>query len=309
MRGNVAALTASLFVWVCAKSVFAASVVETAPTAPTAQNPAPRVVTAADHAELRADIAQNGVVRVALLNDRIDRVVHAPGVWRVEHDTGAGDVFIRRLPQSTETVEPVEPVESAEAAEFFIGSEQGFTYSLKLRPVAGGASQLLIRNPAIEDAKNAENATSIAARMTGDARVADIAALIRAVANREALPGFLVERNGRAGQFEQGIEAVSPLENESAHPEIHVADSEGIALLEVWRGARIEALVLGLSLSPFPAPAHPIDPRETPVDAKTLASLFAPGVLAAWIDDEDTQNTQNTRIAVIVREGVGHVGR
>ena len=300
MRGNVAALTASLFFWVCAGSVLGASVVETAPAA---QNQAPRVVTAADHAELRADIAQNGVVRVALLKDRIDRVVHAPGVWRVEHDTGAGDVFIRRLPQSTETVEPAEP------AEFFIGSEQGFTYSLKLRPVAGGASQLLIRNPAIEDAEDATSATSIAARMTGDAHVADIVALIRAVANREPLPGFLVERNGRAGQFEQGIEARSPLEIESAHPGIHVVGPEGVALIEVWRGARIEALVLSLGSALASAPAHPIGPREVPVDAKTLASLFAPGVLATWIDDEDTQNTQNTRIAVIVREGVGHVGR
>ena len=300
MRGNVAALTASLFFWICAKGAFAASVVETALAA---QNQAPRVVTAADHAELRADIAQNGVVRVALLKDRIDRVVHAPGIWRVEHDTGAGDVFIRRLPQSTDTVEP------AEAAEFFIGSEQGFTYSLKLRPVAGGASQLLIRNPAIEDAENAEDATSIAARMTGDAHVADVVALIRAVANREPLPGFLVERNGRAGQFEQDIEAASPPETELASPGSDALSQEGLALLEVWRGARIEALVLSLGSALVSAPAHPIGRRENPVDAKTLASLFAPGVLAAWIDDEDTQNTQNTRIAVIVREGVGHVGR
>ena len=297
MRGNVAALTASLFFWVCAGSVFGASVVETAPAA---QNQAPRVVTAADHAELRADIAQNGVVRVALLNDRIDRVVHAPGVWRVEHDTGAGDVFIRRLPQSTDTIE------SVEAAEFFVGSERGFTYSLKLRPVAGGASQLLIRNPAIEDAEDATSATGIAARMTGDAHVADIAALIRAVANREALPGFLVERNGRAGHFEQGIESGSPLETELSSPGSDALSQEGLALLEVWRGARIEALVLSLGSALASAPAHLIGPLETPVDAKTLARLFAPGVLAAWIDDH---NTQNTRIAVIVREGVGHVGR
>ena len=297
MRGNVAALSALLFSCICAGSAFAASVVETAPAAP---NQAPRVVTAADHAELRADIAQNGVVRVALLNDRIDRVVHAPGVWRVEHDTGAGDVFIRRLPQSAEPAEP------AEAAEFFIGSERGFTYSLKLRPVAGGVSQLLIRNPAIEDAASA---TSIAARMTGDAHVADIVALIRAVANREPLPGFLVERNGRAGQFEQGIKARSPLEIESAHPGIHVVGPEGIGLLEIWRGARTEALVLSLGPVLASAPDHPIGTLETPINAKTLARLFAPGVLAAWIDDEDTQNTQNTRIAVIVREGVGHVGR
>ena len=300
MRGNLAAFSASLFFWICAQSVFAASVVETAPAA---QNQAPRVVTAADHAELRADIAQNGVVRVALLKDRIDRVVHAPGVWRVEHDTGAGDVFIRRLPQSTETVEPVE---SAEAAEFFIGSEQGFTYSLKLRPVAGGASQLLIRNPAIEDAQSAAGATSIASRMTGDAHVTDIVALIRAVANREPLPGFLVERVERVGQAEQGIEPGLSPETEEASPGSDALSQQGLALLEVWRGARIEALVLGLSPALFPAPAYPIGPRETPVDAKTLASLFAPGVLAAWIDDKDTQNT---RIAVIVREGVGHVGR
>ena len=157
----------------------------------------------------------------------------------------------------------------------------------------------MIRNPAIEDA------SVDTAHAASDAHVAEITALIRAVASQEPLPGYLVEQVGWGGPT-----ATQP-ESETALLGNDLAGPKGLALLEVWRGAHYEALVLALAPTP--------DPRVVPIDAQVLASHFAPGVLAVWIDESEcakeaksansAQKQPNTRIAVIVCAGAGHVGR
>lgn len=258
MRGSLAAFLTPLLLSVAAMIVTAASV----------QAQSSKVLDATDHAELRAEVQRDGLVRVALLHDRIARVVHGPNAsFGVEHDASAGDIFLRRA-------EPVESVADALPEKLYIGSERGFTYALRLTPAAGGAAQLLIRNPAIDEPGNP------AAAIGGDARVSEIANLVRAVANREPLPGFWVEPGGR--------DAV-PL--------------PGVVLLESWRGARWEALVLAL------------DAQNAVFDAAALAGHFPSGIVAAWIDGLDASGT---RLAVIVRNrpeeramrgGADHAGR
>lgn len=267
MRGNAAARKTPLFVLLLAATALVRADVSRAA--------APTVLNAVDNAELRAEIAQTGPVRVALLGDRIERVVQAPGGWTIEHDADAGDIYIQsaaQYPQPAETVEP---------AGIFVGSERGFTYRLDLLPVLGGASQLLIRNPA---AGNAQNPATGAA---GDAHVAGIADLIRAVANRNHLPGYVVERWARETEPDAAAGHSPFLENGAVLP-------KSAAVIEVWRGARYEALALALGAD------------VAPIDAAELADHFGPKTLAAWIDGA---GTSETRLAVIVRGGAGHVGR
>lgn len=245
LRGNKAALAASLLLF-----LFAAGGI--AEPASAAEPSATRILDAQDHAELDAGIAMDGVVRVALLDDRIARVIHAREGVSVEHDPDEGDIYIR-LPEDG----------AGEAGSFalFVGSEKGFTYRLTLAPVPDGSAQLLIRNPAT--ARGAADAAGAG----GDTRITDITALIRAVASRELLAGYRIDRNS-----EQKLE------------------EDGGAVLEVWRGMRREAWLLAL------------DETEASLDAQALAADFGPGVVAAWIDDAELAGA---RLAVIVREGAG----
>ena len=240
MKGKPAAPVAPLLFCLCA-AVSAAAASEAR---------APRALTASDHAELHAEIAADGLVRVALLGDRVARTAGAPNGFSVAHDAGAGDIYLRRLPNAAEASGP---------AAFFIGSERGFTYRLRLLPVAGGAAQLLIRNPAIAGAEAAAGGPG------GDAHVAEIAALIRAAANRKPPPGYAVA------------------------PGVPVA-AAGVAALEIWRGPRFEVWLLAL------------DPRRFPGDAKALARRFGAGTLAAWIDGA---GAADARPAAVLREGRG----
>ena len=284
MRRSFAACVAPLLFGIAATAALAAPAQAPASTAAgvSDQQQSSKVLDARDHAELRAEIQKDGLVRVALLRDRIARVIHGPDVsFGVEHDTRAGDIYLRWLPQSAETAESFEPAAQLAPEKLFIGSERGFTYALSLTPVAGGAAQLLIRNPAID------NPGEPSAAMGGDAHVSEIADLLRAVVSRKPPPGFWVEPGGR--------ETVSP---------------PGATLLESWRGPRWEVLVLSLAISARRTPGtHAAD------GAADLAARFGPGVLAAWIDEAAAPGP---RLAVIVRrkpqeqamrEGEDHVGR
>ena len=281
MRGNFAAFVAPLLFGIAATVAMAAPTQAPASTAAgvSDQQQSSKVLDARDHAELRAEIQNDGLVRVALLRDRIARVVHEPNAsFSVEHDAGAGDIFLRRLPQPRKAVESVAQVVPEK---LFISSERRFTYALHLTPAAGGAAQLLIRNPAIDGPGNLPVAVG------GDAHVSEIADLLRAVANRKPPSGFWVEPGGR--------EAILP---------------PGATLLESWRGPRGEVLVLALAFDAEKASGGHIQ-----ASAADLAARFGPGVLAAWIDEADAPGP---RLAVIVRrkpqeqamrEGEDHVGR
>ena len=170
---------------------------------------ATEILDAADHAELTAEVSATGVSRVALMGDRIARVIRAPGGFQVEHDPGTGDLYLRPLSAGPGGMPPVEPVA------LFVGTERGFTYRLALTPVERGPAQILIRNP------EARAATGEGADAGGDPRTAAIARLIRAVASREALAGHAIEAGG------DGLDGPA-----------------GTSVVEVWRGPRFSAWVM-----------------------------------------------------------------
>lgn len=166
---------------------------------------ATRILDARDHAELAAGISEGGVVRVALIGDRIARVVRAPGGWSVEHDADAGDIYLR---PPAENAAPEGPVA------LFVGSERGYTYRLTLEPAVGGPAQILIRNAA------ADAVADFARRERGGGRIAALAPLIRAAANGVPPAGYAIG------------------------PPVDCCGAEGVSVLEVWRGPRFEAWVL-----------------------------------------------------------------
>ena len=194
------------------------------------------ILEASDHAELSARVSASEVTRIALDDDRIARVIRAPGGFETEHDPARGDLYLRPLGPGAEALEDdaaAAPEAGPEA--LFLGTEKGFTYRLALTAVAGGPAQLLIRNPA---------AAPRAKAAAGEPRIAALVALVRAVARRTPLAGYVVE----------------------GHTERSVA---GIETVEVWRGARFEAFVLELG-------------ADMPGDAAALAARLGARVAAVW---------------------------
>ncbi len=170
-----------------------------------------QVLDAANHAELTAEISASGVNRIALSHDRIARVVRAPDGYAVEHDAASGDLYLRLA-----GTDPGAGGRHAEAS-LFIGTERGFTYRLTLIPADRASAQILIRNadapPGTVDAPGVIPPTA-----KGDAHVAALVRLVRAVARREPLPGYEI----LAGD---------------------AAEVSGLTLIETWRGPRLAALV------------------------------------------------------------------
>ncbi len=224
---------------------------------------AAQILDAADHAELAARVSATGVSRVALLGDRIARVIRAPGGYQVEHDPGTGDLYLRPLPESADGTAPGldrSPGQALPVA-LFVGTEKGFTYRLTLTPAERGPAQILIRNA---DIVSAETAETIAA---SDARIAAIARLIRAVANREPLAGYTIEGGGNRD-----------------------ADNTAVTVVEVWRGPRFSGWVVELGV-------------DAPRDPEALAARLGPDIAAVWLADTGT-GPRGGRFAVAVREGV-----
>lgn len=224
-----------------------------------------RVLDAADHAELAAEMSADGVVRVALLDDRIARVIRTPGGFAVEHDPAAGDLYLRPAAESAEpqtTAVPQGPAAPRGPQVLFVGSEKGSTYRLTLTPVAGGPAQILIRGV---DAELGDTEPAV----PEDGRVAAIAGLLRAVAGGAPSPDHPVE------------------------PAVHdpVADAD-IVPVEVWRGSRFEAVVVARG-------------DGAPADAPNLAAALGPDVAAVWIPEHGVDRHAAGRLAVVVREADG----
>ena len=174
-----------------------------------------QILDAADHAELEASVSATGVSRVALVNDRIRRVVRSLGGFDVSHDAASGDLYLSPAevagPAPDDLPGPSLPVT------LFLGSEQGFTYRLTLTPDARPSAQVLIRNVAAV----AESSASAPSGAPRDNRVAELVRLVQAATSREPLPGTIVEA-GRTG------------------PEIE------LLTIETWRGARFTTHVLAV---------------------------------------------------------------
>ncbi len=164
-----------------------------------------QILDAADHAELAAEISATNVNRIALMSDRIARVVRAPDGYAVEHDGASGDLYLR--PSAAPGAAPGGPVT------LFVGTERGFTYRLTLTPSVRDSAQILIRNAAV-----LADAAMRAPAVGDDAHIAGLVRLVRAVARREVLPGY---------------EILAPAAGPAA----------GLTLIETWRGPRFAALV------------------------------------------------------------------
>ena len=220
-----------------------------------------QILDAADHAELAAEISATDVNRIALAGDRIARVVRSPDGFAVEHDARSGDLYLR----------PLSPDAGMEGdpATLFVGTERGFTYRLTLIPAYRDSAQILIRNAAaLPRTAEAPGLAGPAAR-TG-AHMTALVRLVRAVAGREAPPGYAIARGT----------GVAP---------------DGMTFIETWRGPRFTAHVLEAG-------------RDAP-DAADLAGTIGglPGlgrVAALWLAAPGT-GPEGGRLAVAVTEAGG----
>ena len=227
-----------------------------------------QILEAADNAELAAEISATGVNRIALAGDRIARVVRAPDGFAVEHDAASGDLYLR-------SAHPSPPAEGFghEPATLFIGTERGFTYRLTLVPADRDSAQILIRNAgAAPGTVDAPGVTPTTAK--GDAHVAALVRLVRAVAGRELPPGHEIV----AGD---------------------AAEVSGLTLIETWRGPRLAALV-------FEAARPASVGADAPADlAGTIGNLPGVGRVAAlWLAAPGT-GPSGGRLAVAVTEAAG----
>ena len=223
-----------------------------------------QILDAADHAELAAEISATNVNRIALAGDRIARVVRSPDGFAVEHDAVSGDIYFRPDGRGSLDGAPVT---------LFIGTEKGFTYRLTLTPAARDSAQILIRN-----ADAVPSSTAFAASPSaGEAHVAAVVRLVRAVAGREPLPGTAIHAGG---------------------------DSlgAGIRLIETWRGPRFAALV-------FEAARPASGDGDGGADlAGTIGSLPGTGPVAAlWLAPPAT-GPSGGRLGVAVVENAGAGG-
>ena len=246
-----------------------------------------QVLDAVDHAELSAEVSATAVSRIALADDRIARVIRAPGGFETEHDAGSGDLYLRPLGTGNAAGAAADGAmdDAPEAAPvaLFIGTEKGFTYRLTLAVAARGSAQILIRNAAarnpVRDGKTAGGQAA-----AGDPRIGALVRLIGAVARREPLPGYAIEAAGDGGDAG----------NAGAAGPDDMAEAV-FRTVETWRGPRFVARVVEI-------------PDETdtggPADAAGIAARLGPGIAAAWLAGPGT-GPSGGRIAVTVRERAG----
>ena len=238
-----------------------------------------QLLEAVDHAELSAEISAVEINRIALLGDRVLRVVRTPDGFAVEHDAATGDLWLRRVAAAAPDGTPVT---------LFLGTEKGFTYRLTLTPSARDAAQILIRNA---DALSKDLA-STAIPAAADPHIAALVKLVRSVARRETLPGYSIHASLartpiRAGSIAAGVRFAA-----------------GVRLIETWRGPRFRALVLEADPLPSAAAggAWP-GPGSGPAGlARTIGESLAAGrVRALWLAAPGT-GPKGGRLAVAVME-------
>ena len=222
-----------------------------------------QVLEAADHAELAAEVSASAVNRIALEGDRIARVVQSPGGFTVEHDPVRGDLYLYpagNLGAMQPGFADGEPALRPDAQDsrvptpvtLYLGTEKGFTYRLSLNPVASEPAQILIRNPRVANAQQAGRPASGNAAPQRYEHA--LAALVQAVATATPPHGYVIV----------------PAEDSDGIGPGDGGPSDGIDVLEVWRGPRFVAHVLHVEAG-------------SAGDAEDLARIFGPGVAAAWL--------------------------
>ena len=219
-----------------------------------------QIIDAVDHAELTAEVSSTEVNRIALDGDRVARVIQSPGGFTVEHDPMRGDLYLYpTAPFGIGGATPSRaPFAAAPAQTLYLGTERGFTYRLSLTIAERDSAQILIRNAATA-------AGYASGDIESDGYPHELAALIRAVARREPLPGYVIV------------------------PAPNVTDSPSAgSLVEVWRGPRYAARV-------FRTGADGAD------DASALENLEGARVAAAWLSS-DGRGPDGERLAVVVED-------
>ena len=237
-----------------------------------------QVLDAVDHAELTAVISTSQVSRIALVEDRIERVVRGPDGFELEHDPHRGDIYLKpqnRLGREAwemqeERGHPGVPGKSDRELEktLFIGTEKGFTYRLKLKVENRDSAQILIRSSQAQSAGAGETPEDERSGWTSDPRIGELTALVRAVANRTPISGYSITTGGWTGIQENGLSVV-----------------------EVWRGPRFTAEVVEM-----------FGTEVEKTDAGVLAERLGEdrgGIAAAWIAESGT-GYRDGRLAVIV---------
>ena len=212
-----------------------------------------QILDAVDHAELEAEISDRAVSRIALVGDRVARVIRGPDGFAVEHDAARGDVYLRPADGSGFYIDgdiPREPLT------LFIGTTGGFTYRLALTVAERGSAQILIRNAAaVADTEFPK---------PGDPHVGALVELIRAVVRREVLPGYVIE---------------TPTEEPGGG---------GLAIIEIWRGVRFTVRVLEAGDGPgaaAPALAGRLAPGTAAIWLAPPGTGPSGGRLAVAVDD------------------------
>ena len=232
-----------------------------------------QILEAADHAELAAEISATNVNRIALAGDRIAKVVRSPDGYAVEHDAASGDIYLR--PAGVQTGTGPESGTVRDPVTLFIGTEKGFTYRLTLMPAARASAQILIRNA---DAVPAAASVPV---FGSEPHVAALVRLVRAVARREALPGYAIHAGGRSL-------------------------AAGIRLIETWRGPRFAAHVLEADRSPSAGTSDVAGLAGT--IARSVEHLPGIGPVAAlWLAPPAT-GPSGGRLGVAVVESAGAGG-
>ena len=261
-----------------------------------------QVLDAVDHAELEAEVSATSVNRIALQNDRIERVIRGPDGFQVEHDPNRGDIYLKpqylavggvveveaekewgppgmpggAVPTSGESTDVTGEAGKSRKT-LFLGSEKGFTYRLTLQVKDRGSAQILIRNTDLFHAQAAgaggwsDGGRTVGAGETGDTHIGELTELVRAVVNRRPLPGFSI--------FPGGGEKT------------HAAE---LSVVEIWRGPGLTAQVVELEGTP--------DSEPEITGAGWLAVWFGndgPAVAAAWLSDPGA-GPRGGRMGVVV---------
>ena len=216
-----------------------------------------QIIEAVDHAELTAEVSSTEVNRIALDGDRVARVIRSPGGFTVEHDPVRGDLYLYPGIGVDGLARSVAPAARASEFTLYLGTERGFTYRLSLTVAERDSAQILIRNSSTVGPRSAVSAL--------DGYPNELAALIRAVARREPVPGYLI------------VPAPNVMDPQPAG-----------SLVEVWRGPRYTARVFRT-------------PGDGAEDASELADLEGPRVAAAWLSPAG-RGLDGERLAVVVED-------
>ena len=232
----------------------------------TAPATAMQVLEAVDHAELAAEISAAEVNRIALIGDRIARVVRAPDGFAVEHDGASGDLWLRRTSSQGGSGHPGM---GSDPVTLFIGTEKGFTYRLTLTLSDRDAAQILIRNADVlpDMAQGVDDARPT---LASGPHIAGLVRLVRAVARREPLPGYEILAGGNA-------------------------PAAGVRLIETWRGPRFRALVLEADRLPSAS-------LDGPAGLAGTMTAAGPGRVAALWLAAPGSGPKGGRLAVAVVE-------